>query len=533
MSDIPYVEESKGFKVAFSIWLIPITALLIALWLAYAHYAKLGPLIEITFEKNQGLKSGQSQIRYRDIPIGTVEKISLMDEGDKVKVTARIEKEAIDFLNEKARFWIVNAEVGSGGISGLETIISGAYINMYGKKDTMTKRQFVGREEPYIENKEGEVFRLSASAGYNLVKGTPILFKGMKAGYVHNVNISSDGKSVEMSIFIEKNYLPYVRLDSKFWVQSTMDIAYSNGKLDLSVAPLSNILRGGIEFSLSSDHDTETAPRNHLFPLYKNFAIASEKQIGSSGDMSKEYLMGFEQSIAKLNTDASVLYDGFDVGRVKSIGLVYDSNRSKIKGNVVVDIDTHIFYDPKTPNITGEENLKSAVRKGLRASIQEHDPISGLLYIDLAFVDTNITSEITNIGRYSVFPTYSNLSSLRGLAKLIESIDNTVNSFGEIIKENRQVTSKILADLDEAIMTVNSLVGSKEFAKLPKELNKTMGGLQKTLASLDRVMQGNSDQSLLSSQLTQTLKEVSQASKETQRMLKKIEQKPNSLIFGD
>ncbi len=228
-----------------------------------------------------------------------------------------------------------------------------------------------------------------------------------------------------------------------------------------------------------------------------------------------------------------MLYDGFDVGRVKSIGLVYDSNRSKIKGNVVVDIDTHIFYDPKTPNITGEENLKSAVRKGLRASIQEHDPISGLLYIDLAFVDTNITSEITIIGRYSVFPAYNNLSSLRGLAKLMESIDNTINSFGEIIKENRQVTSKILADLDEAIMTVNSLVGSKEFAKLPKELNKTMGGLQKTLASLDRVMQGNSDQSLLSSQLTQTLKEVSQASKETQRMLKKIEQKPNSLIFGD
>ena len=65
------------------------------------------------------------------------------------------------------------------------------------------------------------------------------------------------------------------------------------------------------------------------------------------------------------------------------------------------------------------------------------------------------------------------------------------------------------------------------------QVNQTLLALQKSLQSLDSLIKGDDYESLLSSQMTQTLKDVSETSRDTQKLLKKLDQKPNSLIFGD
>ena len=82
----------------------------------------------------------------------------------------------------------------------------------------------------------------------------------MKAGYVEYVTISLDGKSVDVIVYIEKPYIPYIHTDTKFWIQSTIDIDYSNGQLDFNVAPLSNLVRGGIEFSSTGEDVMKKVP---------------------------------------------------------------------------------------------------------------------------------------------------------------------------------------------------------------------------------------------------------------------------------
>ncbi|WP_296824643.1 MlaD family protein, partial [Sulfurovum sp.] len=113
--EIPEIEESTKFNFITSIWIIPFIALLIAGWLAYQYYSELGPQIRITFPKNEGLQVGQSHIKYRDVPIGTVSKIELQEEGEGVVVIARMDKTATPYLNEHSRFWIVKPEVGISG----------------------------------------------------------------------------------------------------------------------------------------------------------------------------------------------------------------------------------------------------------------------------------------------------------------------------------------------------------------------------------------------------------------------------------
>ncbi len=543
----PEVQESSSFNFITSIWIVPIIAMVIASWLAFQYYSKLGPKIEITFQSNEGLKAGKSQVRFRDVPIGKIEKVMLAENGRGVKVIARIDKGVAGYLNDKAMFWIVKPEVGIGGVSGLDTILTGTYIEMIGQKNKMNKKKFLGLNQRYRLLGDGDYYHLNASSSYNLSEGTPVFFKSMKAGYVEYVTIGLNGQSVDVIIYIEKTYIPYIQTDSKFWVQSSVDINYLNGHLNFNVAPLSHIVRGGIEFSSLGENRGEKVPYDYIFRLHKDYSVAAEKKIGHGGKYIKDYEMIFNESTAKLKKDASVKYDKFDVGRVKEISYIYDSKSHQMSGKVIVSIDTSIFFDLNDSNQTGENNLEKAVEEGLRASIQEHDPISGYLYIDLKFVETNQSKEIAHKGQYAIFPTVTIgsdgiMDGLNGLIasieelqldSLITSINQTSDNLSKLLSSNEKIVTQLLTNMSKTLDGVNKMVGSKEFTKMPAELNKTMKVLQKTLRSLDSVMKSNSDESLLSSQLSETLKEVKKASIDTQKLFNKLDRKPNSLIFGD
>lgn len=544
---LPQIEESSKLNLITSIWIVPIIAIIIALWLGFQYYSELGPQIEITFESNEGLKEGQSLIKYRDVSIGKVEKVMLGEDGKGVKVIARINKEAADYVHDKTNFWIVKPEVGIGGVSGLDTILSGTYINMSGEKLTMNKQKFIGLNKPLRENNNGEYFHLNAQSSYGIQIGTPVYFKSMKAGNVENITIALDGESVDVVLYVEKPYISRIHTDTKFWVQSSIAIDYLNGQLNLSVAPMTNIIRGGIEFSSSNQNEEWKVSNDYIFQLYKDNAAASEKKIGKGGQAVKDYYMIFTDSTAKLKKDASIQYNKFDVGRVKDIDYRYDSKKHLLIGKIVASIDTSVFYDSNDSNRTGEMNLEHAVKEGLRASLQEHDPMSGFLYVNLDFIKTNKKTSIIHQGKGAIFPTISSqgagvMSEMSGLIKsirelplekLILSISEAANSFSGLLNKNEKSTEQLLSNLNKTLDGVNKMVGSKEFASMPSELNQTMKELQKTLRSLDSVMQSNSNESLMSSQLTETLKSVNKASMETQRLLKKLDRKPNSLIFGD
>jgi paraquat-inducible protein B len=60
-----------------------------------------------------------------------------------------------------------------------------------------------------------------------------------------------------------------------------------------------------------------------------------------------------------------------------------------------------------------------------------------------------------------------------------------------------------------------------------------MRELTDTLHTAKKVLKGYDNNSLLTHQVSQTLKEVTETSQEMQEFLKLMNRKPNSLIFGD
>ena len=541
---LPQVEESTKFNFFTSIWIVPFIALIIAGWLAYQYYSELGPEIKIIFLNNEGLKAGQSQIKYKDVPVGTVTKITLEKNGNGVVVLARMDKVAESFLNENAKFWIVKPEFGVSGVSGLDTLISGNYIRVASKKGGKLKRTFVGLEHAYRSDKHGEYFVLRSPRGDSSVKsGTPIYLKNIRVGRVEYVMLGLDDVFVDVIIFIDKAYVPYVHTDSKFWVRNTLDAEIVNGALDVMVAPVTDLLQGAIEFSTTGRDANRTVPDNFAFLLHRNRSSVNTKKMGHEKKQIDFFMLHTEDSIAKLKIGSPVRYDGFKVGTVVEITLSYDKKTHKMKGKVLTEIDTSVFDDLSDANDTGKANLYEAVEEGLRARVDTIDPITGRLYVNLFFTDADGNKSIENTDKYAVIPTVRSVNGdmMAGLSKIMDKInrlpiEELVASLNKVVKESEKPVANanvVLEELKETVKNLNALTSKKTFAAMPDEVDRALQELTRTLKTTKKVVKGYGNNSLLSRQIAETLKTVNKTSLEMQEFLKMLNRKPNSLIFGD
>ncbi len=539
-AQIPQVEESSKFNLITSIWIVPFIALIIAAWLAYQYFSELGPEIKISFSTNEGLNAGQSQIKYRNVPIGTVKKIVLQQDGEGVTVIARMEKSAIPYLNSNAKFWIVKPEVGMSGVSGLDTLISGTYINMHSEKGGKSQKIFSGLSEGYRYSEEGKYFQLTAPSGYNIKEGTPIFLKNIQVGQVEHINISLDGQSVEFAIFIKNLYVPYVHRSSKFWVTSAVDVSFASGRLDVNMAPVTSLLQGGIEFSSTGEDITDTVPNKFAFRLYKNAHLAEGQTIGKGGDFIQSFEIMTQDSIAKLKRGAFVEYEGYEVGRVKDIELSYNDDTHKILGKILVDIDLSSFASKKDDVIRCQNRFYKAIEEGMSAKITPTDPFTGTLFIDLLF-DDNITHRSIKKGKkYVLLPSIK--SDKGGIVDEVEKILQKLNklplekllaSINKVVDDNAEPVHQVLEDLSKTVKNLNEMTDRKSFKTMPDELDKTMKELTATLRTAKKVVKGYDSNSLLTNQITQTLEIVTKTSEEMQLFLRMLNRKPNSLIFGD
>lgn len=540
---IPVIEESTKFNFITSIWIVPFVALLIAGWLAFQYFAQLGPEIRIIFSKNEGLQAGQSQIKYRDVPIGTVKKIELQEDGDGVVVVARMDKNIKKYLDGNTKFWIVKPEVGLGGVSGLDTLISGTYIKMYRGKETIAKKKFKdkfeGLSRAYKQTGEGEFFQLNAPFAYNIVKGTPIYFKNIEVGQVEQVAIAPNGNSIDFVIFVENQYVAYVHEDSKFWVMSAFDVDFSNGRLDVNIAPITHLIHGGIAFSSVGKNAKEKVRDKFVFPLYKNHSMAQNKT-GKGGKSLNMFKIFVEKSIAKLKVNASVRYDGFDVGEVKEVKTSYDTKTHKMAGSVLLQIDTSFFQDEKDQNLSGKNNFYKAVEEGLRAKITSSDPLTGMLYVDLVFEKNATNQKIIQKEHYAVLPTVEPddsdiIGSVQNvLAKLNAlPLEKLLTSVNNVVDDNAAPLHQVMVDLQKTVSNLNAMTDQKSFKAMPDELTQTMQELTRTLKAARKLAKGYDKDSLLTQQIAQTLKVVAETSQEMQEFIRMLNRKPTSMIFGD
>ena len=269
-------------------WIIPTIAIAVGLWLAWSTLSKEGPTITISLQGAEGLQAGQSQLKFRDFPLGTVQKLALASDHRHVLVTVATTREATPLLTDTTIFWVEKPRLFAGTLSGLGTLISGSYIGMLPGTGGKAKREFVGHEDPPVLQADvpGRSFVLR-SARLNAVSvGSPVFFRDLDAGQVLGWDVGDMAESVTIHVFVRAPFDKYVREETRFWNASGVSIKLAGAGVEVQLESLRALLLGGVAFDTPRGKTAAAmAAADHVFPLFPNEATAMFRVIQPQGSV--------------------------------------------------------------------------------------------------------------------------------------------------------------------------------------------------------------------------------------------------------
>lgn len=265
---LPKPEVSRRKQLPL-VWIVPVIALAICIWLAADELAKRGPTISITFDDGSGIEKGKTGINYRGVRVGVVEDVELKPDYQGVKVTARLKKAYADMARANSVFWIVRPEIGFRGITGLDTLISGQYIAVE-PGDGPPTRDFAGHNDapPSAADRPGLNVIVQTNQLGSISEGDPVYYREFQVGQVDRIRLSETAQKVLVHLHIDKPYDALVRQNTRFWNASGVNASLGLLGVDIHTESLEALLAGGIAFATPNNPDMgDTVPEGAIFDL--------------------------------------------------------------------------------------------------------------------------------------------------------------------------------------------------------------------------------------------------------------------------
>jgi len=554
----------RQHRLGFSlIWLVPIVTAMIAAGLVYRYYANLGPLITITFSSAEGLEAGRTPIKRLNVEIGRVEKIALDDTLSQVIVTARMVKDAGHYLNANTRFWVVRPRIGISGITGLQTLLSGSYIELDSSPDGEARRHFTGLDDPPLtpEGAPGIRIGLHAEEAGSVNAGSPVFYRRLKVGRVESRQLSQDGDYVKFEAFINAPYHELLNSNTRFWNASGLDVRIDTEGVAVHSESLEALATGGIAFS-NPPRLQEGLPveSGSVFTLYDTRNEAETQAVESSSELLG-YVLHFEESLRGLKVGAPVELRGVQIGYVADIDIQFNPQTN------LVEVPVLIFIEPqRIKGLTGakvEESLPAAVQAGMRARLQTSSLLTGALFVDLVMAPEAAPAKITQQDPYPVFPTVpspfsqitTNTTTLLATLSALP-LDELVASATRLIKDAdalvrlptddelaaREIAGReqldqaplhrLVATLTRTLEGIETIVDAPQAKALPATLTQSLTQLNATLETARNLLEGDTTTSPLYFELSSALQELTRAARAVRALTETLEEKPNALIFG-
>jgi paraquat-inducible protein B len=511
------------------IWTVPLAAVLIVAWLAWNELSTAGPTITITFQTADGVEAGTTKIRHNSVEIGTVKRVSLIHDLTRVVVTANMSRQISDHLNTGTRFWVVRPRFTVGGVSGLETIVSGAYIEMEPAKGNRNAvRHFIGLETPPVVQAEvpGKTFRLRAHQIRSLNQGSPVYYRGISVGQVTGFDVAASGAWVNIHILIKAPYVKLVHPESLFWNVSAVAISAGTGGLKATAASLETLLAGGIGFDTPDEAlNSAPSPPGKEFRLYDDEAAARSQLVGPRA----YYTVQFPGGIRDLDVGAPVELQGVSVGRVSEMHLEYDPRTHVLWTPVTIALQSKqiVGIVPQDNNLqeTMDQTLDHLIEQGLRARLANANLLSGQRLVSLEFDSRPSAAHLIQGRLHMAIPTVSS-GDFDDLSRSAAEVANNLNQLVTSPEMKRSIRSldETLANLDHVSHEASGQVGP-----LIASLRRAADSTQSALATANRSMGGQSAQN---ADLPRLISELTDAARSVRALADYLDEHPEALVRG-
>ncbi len=326
----------KGFPF---FWLVPVAAVALTAYLFYQTLQAEGTLIEITFPTAIGLVPGKSEVHYHGVKVGLVKKVTLSNDLRSVVVQVQLDSTANDLARSDSKFWIVHPSISLSGVSGLDTLISGNYIEIVTGDQGTPATKFIGLSHPDGRDPLSPdlYLRLVASHMPSVGVNSPILFRQMPVGHVVGLNYDVDKHQAQIDIHIYKEYAGLIRQETRFWNTSGLDVSVGLSGLTVNSGALDSILFGSISMGIPDALQTTSppAPEGSEFELFDSVEqmIAHEAENINKSDIGVGLVLTLkmQQSQGITPETTKLKYRGIAVGKVVSVQLAPDLNGVLVK----------------------------------------------------------------------------------------------------------------------------------------------------------------------------------------------------------
>lgn len=546
---LPDVRRSRGISL---VWLVPLVAAVIAGWLAWTTYARQGPLIQLYFESAEGLEADATTIKYREVTVGRVERIQIGSDLRRVVVAARLVEGAERFASEGTRFWIVRPRVGTGGVTGLGTLVSGAYIEVDPGPGETPLYEFTGLEEPpqIRSNVPGSEYVLLAESLGFVNRGSPVYYHGVEVGQVLGYDLAPDNQTLRVRVFVRAPHDRLVRTDSRFWNASGVSVSTGAAGVRVSLASIPSLFVGGVQFETPAIMaGTEPAPPGAEFTMFASAEAAAEANYA----LRERFLANFDGSSRGLRPGAPVELRGVRVGRVAEVQLITGLTPGALRAQALLEVAPDLVQvrDPVTGELA-QRDLKVAdyVIQGLRAQLKTGNLLTGELYVDLDFHPDAVPAEVDTGGRYPVIPTVpATLDAIQASAtellqkvaslpldELVSSLAGTAAGLEKIV--GAEGTQAAVAGLAQTLETLRAtLAGVNEQAgpvgaSLKASADAATATLRQAEGTFAALQRGLGPNSRLERDLGQTLEQLRDAARSVRGLSDYLERNPQALIRG-
>jgi paraquat-inducible protein B len=547
----PAAPEAVSRPTRFSlIWLIPIVVLAIGAYLGWQTLSRQGPEITIEFNSADGLTAGQTQVKQRAVGLGTVQGINLSKDLQHVEVRVQMSAQSAPLLTDHAKFWIERPRLSGASVSGLETLVSGAYIAIDpGGPGGTAATEFKGLDAPpgVRSDEPGSTYTLKTGSLGSITEGSPLFFRDVVVGEVLGYKMPPNGRGpIPLQVFIKAPYDRFLRKDTRFWNVSGLRVDFNGGALHAEVESLQALISGGIAFGLPAQRRDKQAPEAHpneVFTLY-----ASKEAADNAGYRERFHLVTYLRSSVKgLDIGSPVDMFGLQVGNVTDVRLLIDQKSGDSQVRVAMEVQPErVLPEQELKDSSIYSVTQALVNRGLRAETDTSNLLTGSSMISLTFVPNTKPVPITTEGDAIVLP-----SQPGGLTGITDSLSTVAAKLSALPIE------QIGDNLDNLLAHADATVGGPEVKKALVELDQTLASLnqlsrnanhgltplmQRLPAIADQLQRavknantalatygGNSD---FHNNLQQTLDQLSQTARSVRGLTDYLTRHPSSLIFG-
>ncbi|MEQ5794294.1 MlaD family protein [Paracoccus sp. NFXS7] len=465
------------------IWIVPIVALIVTLGIAWNAFRDRGSVIEIEFADATGITPGETTLRFREITVGGVEGVKFTDDLSRVVVSVRVDTDVAQFIDADASFWIVRPQVSAQGVTRLDTVLSGAFIEGYWDAEVSEPAaRFTGLDRPPLirNDQPGTWVTLSMETADGLSEGAPVLFRGVQVGRLENIRVDSGTDRVIVDAFVEAPHDARLTSATVFWDTSGFSVSLGTQGVALNVNSLSSLLQGGVAFETFVSGGTPIEPG-------QEFAVQADEGTARTArfedDDTRLLRVGIliDDSVEGLSTGADVQFQGLRVGRVTDLAVSLTEDE---QGNTVPRQLVSMVISPRRMGLPDGSTADDAlallteeVGDGLRARVASAGFLGTTLMVELVDMPDAAPATIDlETGPNPLIP------SVPGdLDDFTASAQGLVNRIGNLPIE------ELLTSARDTLDGITALATSQDTRAIPGALREAIEGGSVALADISAI----------------------------------------------